>query len=726
MKKNYIIILILIVLAGILFLLVRNRKDKTFSVEIGNWKFRTENDSVWNTIKVSSNWESEGYSGYDGNAYYRAKVVIPSCLKSGDSEMLAFCMGKIDDNDSIFLNDRLIGSTSGWSKDRVYYVPCSSPFLKWDAENVITVKVMDLSGPGGMYDKQPVIRKADKIEFVDLDEGLCSVDGGKISQRIFLRTIKNMSVSGKLNIKLVNNETGKVALEKDMCVELSPDPFAYTFNGEIVEKTSFGIIYRFTDESSGKFIESRYEIPYILTSPAPAEPRINGPGIYGVRPGSPVVYRIPVTGERPLTLSVDGLPQGLSFDAEKGVISGKIARAGRYKVSIAAFNGYGSDIGNITFCVGNKLALTPPMGWNSWNCWGLTVDDGKVRAAADAFIESGLADYGWSYINIDDGWEAPERDGNGNIVANDKFPDMKELTGYVHGKGLKMGLYSSPGPTTCGGFLGSFLHEAQDAATWARWGFDYIKYDWCGYSDVKPHPTQSEMKEPYELMGDILQFQPRDIVYSLCQYGMGDVWKWGNDVKGNLWRTTGDINDTWKSMSEIGFSQLDKYPYAGPGRWNDPDMLVVGKLGWGNLRPSRLTPDEQYTHISLWCLLSSPLLIGCDLRQMDDFTRNLLCNSDVIAIDQDTLGKQAGRIYKNDDLQVIAKPLSDGGFAVGLFNLSSRPLKKAVFKRNMLKLEGSYEMRDLWRAENLGEFRNRVSFNIPPHGVVLLRFLKLK
>jgi len=283
---------------------------------------------------------------------------------------------------------------------------------------------------------------------------------------------------------------------------------------------------------------------------------------------------------------------------------------------------------------GDLIALTPPLGWNSWNAWGLSVDDEKVRAAADAFVDNGLADHGWTFINIDDGWEAPERLPDGSITGNEKFPDFKNLSDYVHSKGLKLGIYSGPGPMTCGGYLASYQHEYQDAATWAKWGIDYIKYDWCSYRNIAKDNSLEELQKPYILMRKALDAVNRDIVYSLCQYGMGDVWKWGADVGGNLWRTTGDIRDTWASMSGIGFRQDKMSPFASPGHWNNPDMLVVGWVGWGpNLHPTRLTPDEQYTHISLWALLSAPLLIGCDLTRLDDFTLNLLTNDEVLGQD---------------------------------------------------------------------------------------------
>ncbi len=429
-----------------------------------------------------------------------------------------------------------------------------------------------------------------------------------------------------------------------------------------------------------------------------------------------------------------GLPEGLKLDQENGIISGTCDLPGEYTVSIKATNDFGSDEKALLIRIGDTICLTPPMGWNSWNCWGLSVDQQKVQAAIDALISSGLADHGWSYINIDDGWEADSRTPSGELPANDKFPDMKALGDYAHSQGLKLGIYSSPGTHTCGGFLGSWEHEFQDASTWAEWGIDYLKYDWCSYEKIAVDHSLAELQKPYLKMKQILKELDRDIVFSLCQYGMGEVWKWGAEVGGNLWRTTGDITDTWNSMVGIGFGQDKCSPFAGPGAWNDPDMLVVGNVGWGpNLHPSRLTPDEQYTHISLWCLLSAPLLIGCDLSSLDAFTLNLLTNDEVIAIDQDPLGKQAERVKETAGQEVWAKKLMDGSLAVGLFDTGD-PSPAGMFNWtgkmqidtvsvtwNELEISGPKQARDLGRQKDLGEFDQELKFPVNHHGVVLIR-----
>lgn len=512
----------------------------------------------------------------------------------------------------------------------------------------------------------------------------------------------------------------------------------------IVDGAGDGINYDHADWADAYFlvkgkkpvaISRPVEPAYILTPKAPASPRINGPKIYGARPGNDFIYRIPATGERPMKFSVKGLPKGLSLNKSTGVITGKTPAEGRYETVITAKNSKGEASRNFTIVAGKQIALTPPLGWNSWNCFACAIDQEKVMAAADAMEKSGLADYGWSYINIDDCWmiesesEDPilggaPRDEKGNMKTNKKFPDVKALTDYVHSRGLKIGIYSGPGPRTCAGYTACYQHEEADAKQFAEWGFDYLKYDWCDYERIAKDHSLPELKKPYLVMREALDKAGRDIVYSLCQYGMGDVWRWGAEVGGNCWRTTGDITDNWSSVESIGFSQSGLEYFSGPGHWNDPDMLVVGKVGWGPaLHPTNLTPNEQYTHISLWALLASPLLIGCDMTQLDDFTFSLLTNNEVLDINQDPLGMQAGRISKNGNIEIWAKNLEDGSKAVGIFNRGMKQ-ESAVMKRSDLGMNGNYTIRDVWKQEDLGPLTDSYTTVVPSHGVKLLRICK--
>lgn len=491
--------------------------------------------------------------------------------------------------------------------------------------------------------------------------------------------------------------------------------------------------------------EIKVEPPIPIAYGDPKGVMIHGPRVIGCTPGRPFLFRIPVTGiqwtpigrarsasgwdtrDPNFVLSGGKLPPGLRL-RQPGTIEGVVERAGTYKFKVWVSQRVSgrsalSDTREYTIiCGDHKLSLTPPMGWNSWNVWAGAVSAEKVKASADAFIKAGLADYGYQYVNIDDTWEG-KRDESGMIQTNKKFGDMKSLADYVHSMGLKLGIYSGPGPRTCAGFEASYKHELDDARQYANWGIDYLKYDWCSYGEIAPrNPTLVDFQKPYIVMREALDEVNRDIVYSLCQYGMGDVYKWGHSVSGgNLWRTTGDITDTWGSMSGIGFDHSVRSTYVKPGGWNDPDMLVVGRLGWGpNPRPTRLTPNEQIVHITMWSLLAAPLIIGCDLTKLDPFTKAILCNHDVIEVDQDPLGKAATRLFADGKLEVWSRPLWDGTTAVGLFN---RGTEKAEVKCDLAKLgyKSPQPVRDLWLMKNLPGKTMLLHAPVPAHGAMLFK-----
>jgi alpha-galactosidase len=481
----------------------------------------------------------------------------------------------------------------------------------------------------------------------------------------------------------------------------------------------------------------------VLTPPSPPTPLIHGAKVFGVHPGSPFLFTVAATGDRPMIFSADNLPLGLVLDSATGRITGTITdpEARNYQVTLHAKNALGTTQRPFLIKVGETIALTPPMGWNSWNCFAGSVSDAKIRAAADAMVKSGLINHGWTYINIDDFWQVnpgsgdqslhgPERDANGTILPNSRFPDMKALARHIHDQGLKAGLYSSPGPYTCGGCTGSYQHEDQDARQYAAWGFDYLKYDWCTYDQIYNGAEGVEgMKKPYRVMAAALGKTNRDIVFSFCEYGRGDVWKWGAQTGGNSWRTTTDIQDNWHSMLSNASRGNGIESYADPGHWNDPDMLVVGKVGWGpDLHATHLTPNEQYTHISLWCLQAAPLLLGCDLTQLDPFTLGLLTNDEVLDVDQDPLGQAAHVVHPvmagQTPIQIWARQLEDGSTAVGLFNLGYAPAV-GVVNWSDLNLTDPQTVRDLWRQKDLGTFDQKFeSEPIPPHGVLLIRLIK--
>jgi alpha-galactosidase len=480
-----------------------------------------------------------------------------------------------------------------------------------------------------------------------------------------------------------------------------------------------------------------------LTPPPGNAPKINGPTIYGCRPTHPFLYRIPCTGQRPLRFAAKNLPVGLKLDPDTGIISGAAPSKGEYIVTLEAKNSYGSARKKFRIEAGDKLALTPPMGWNHWYTHYSRISDPLFRAAADAMISSGMADFGYQYVNMDDCWmtkpgadspelSGPARDDHGAVLPNRNFPDLKALTDYIHGKGLKAGIYTSPGPLTCAKYEGAYEHEEIDARQFAAWGFDFLKYDWCSYGRIVSHPTLEDQKKPYAKMGAILKSLDRDVVFNLCQYGMGEVWKWGGDVDGHCWRTTGDLGlakDTkLPGFYQIGLSNAAHWEHAGPGKWNDPDYILIGYIGNArqqNTPPklTTLTPDEQYSYLSMWALMAAPLFYSGDMGRLDDFTLSLLCNSELIDVDQDALGHQAKIVRKNDEELILAKAMEDGSLAVGLFNLSEA--KKTISASwQDLELKGRRRMRDVWRQTDGGKVQGQLSWEIAPHGVKFVRLFR--
>lgn len=698
-----------------------------------SWAKPETKDADWKTIDMTKNWDDQGYAINNGYAWYRVHLTIPKTLLNGydNPKFVVFDLPKADDADECYLNGRQIGKKgsmpgdaggykSAWSIERSYPVDVKTGGIRWDEDNVIAIRVYNGGEPGGLFDRPLSVRVPSaldgiKMKFTDINDG---------DARCIVEIVNEypQTHKGKLDIAIDSRDTGAriTTFSKKVSVKQGK-PFRTSL--PYMKSTSCVLDLKYTDVKTGKTITRRLPLKYILTPKAPATPRFNGAPLFGVRPGSPVIYRFPVSGERPMKFSCANLPEGLKLTEADGVLSGKIERAGNYKFTVVAENAKGKAQQEFTLKVGDRMiALTPPMGWNSWNCWALSVSQEKVMSSAKALIDKGLADYGYCYMNIDDGWEAPDRNEDGTIAVNEKFPSMKALGDWLHERGLKFGIYSSPGDYTCGGYLGSIDHEQQDAESYNSWGIDYLKYDWCGYG--REHAKERDKGvasyvRPYLLMQKFLRDQPRDIFYSLCQYGMAKVWEWGRFVDANSWRTTGDITDTWRSMYDIGFKQQKGLAkYAAPGHWNDPDMLIVGKVGWSsNLRDSRLTPDEQYTHITLWTLLASNMLIGCDIAQMDDFTIGLLCNHEVNLVNQDILGKQADCITKDGDIEVWARPLADGSQAIGIFNVGDEDLQVDLTKY----VSRSLTIRDLWRQRDLNP--GELTCTIPTHGC---RYIKVK
>ena len=370
-----------------------------------------------------------------------------------------------------------------------------------------------------------------------------------------------------------------------------------------------------------------------------------------------------------------------------------------------------------------EVAQTPPMGWNSWNYFAAKVDDAGVRSAADQIVASGMKDAGYIYVNIDDTWQG-KRDENGVLHPNEKFPDMKALADYVHSKGLKLGIYSGPGAQTCAKYEGSIGHEEQDAKMYAEWGIDYLKYDLCSFrqnmDQQAPNDRPAQMKmmhEAYEKMGKALKATGRPIVYSFCQYGWDAVWEWGPSLGANLWRTTGDIRPAWDSVYSILSEQEGLESYAGPGHWNDPDMLEVGN--------GRLNIRENRSHFSMWAMLAAPLLAGNDLPNMKPEVKEILTNKDVIAIDQDKLGKQGRRVYSEGEVDVWERDLAGGAKAIAVLNAGSDRYSTHPFHLSLEKLglHGEQTGTDLWTGKGV-TLTDGMPIEIAGHDILLVRIDK--
>jgi alpha-galactosidase len=489
----------------------------------------------------------------------------------------------------------------------------------------------------------------------------------------------------------------------------------------------------------------------ILTPPVARTPRINSAAVFGVRPGHPFLFRIAATGERPMKFGAEGLPAGLKLDSNTGIITGKMTERGDYRLRVFAVNKYGKAEGPLKIRIGDTIALTPPIGWNGWNSWAHRIDADKVISSAKAMVDKGLANHGWTYVNIDDTWMGKRSGPLNALQPNEKFPDIKGMVDQIHAMGLKAGIYSTPYISTYAGFVGGssdyptggethglikpnrqpymrigpYRFEEQDAKQMAEWGFDFLKYDWR--MDVNSS----------ERMFKALRNSGRDIILSLSNNAPFDKVKdWVRTS--NMYRTGPDIRDSWNSLFMTSFS-LDKWgPYAGPGHWSDPDMMIVGNVTTGQeMHPTRLTPNEQYSHISMFALLSAPMLVGCPIEQLDAFTLNLLTNDEVIAVDQDPLGRSARFMRDTLGVQTWLKEMEDGSYVLGLFHTADYGKTPDSWFRwgneqpvnykldwSKLGLSGNWMMRDVWRQKDIGVFSGGRSFSIPYHGVMLIRLRK--
>jgi alpha-galactosidase len=506
--------------------------------------------------------------------------------------------------------------------------------------------------------------------------------------------------------------------------------------------------------------DARIAEKQILTPVPSAAPRINGPVICGARPGRPFVYRIPTQGKRPIRFEAKGLPAGLLLDAENGIITGVTPeRKGEHVMTFTAKNGQGETKRQFKLVVGDKLALTPPTGWNSWGGQMIHVSDAVMRKAADVFVERGLADVGFQYLGIDDCWMrltqemydqrrewtvkkhaaydhiatktiGPIRDQAGNILPNGKFPDMKAMTDYIHSKGLKAGIYSSPGVKTCQEWAGSYGHECADADQYAKWGFDLLKYDMCSggafLGRIRRSVPDYRNMDLWAPMSIYLRSQNRDILFNLCQYGKEDPWTWAPELGIQSWRTGGDLNH---NVHHYFINALriatELRAYNQPGQWNDPDFMYihrirdVSKMGEPSVE-IKLDTNQRYQYVTLWSIICAPFFFSCDIENIDEFTVRLLGNADVLNINQDELGHTA-EVIRNDDKKetVMLKKLANGSKVLAVFNRDAKSEATIIVNWRDLGGGGGAKVYDVWRQKSLGDHKGGISVRLSPNGVGL-------
>lgn len=462
---------------------------------------------------------------------------------------------------------------------------------------------------------------------------------------------------------------------------------------------------------------------YSLTE---GKPQIHNPAIVGNYPNTELILTIAATGARPISFDAQNLPKGLKLDEATGIISGNVKERGNYTVKLLAKNKLGQQEKEVRIAIGDTLCYTPPMGWNSWNVFADNISEKLVMEMADAMVTSGMRDVGYQYINIDDFWHAESRDSATGkpVVDPAKFPNgMKYLSDYIHSKGLKLGIYSCAGSKTCGECFGGYKFEEIDAKTYAEWGIDLLKYDFC-YTPIQ----KGEAVKRYTAMGTALKNSGRSIVFSVCNWGIFKPWKWVPQAGGQYWRTTFDIFDVWKgkksgvfrcSVMRILRQQNRVVKYAGPGHWNDPDMLLVGNYGKGKATSWKgkfkgMTDTEYESHMSLWAMMAAPLLSSNDLRMMNDCTQRILTNPELLAINQDAKGEQAKVLEKKRGVWIYKKALINGDIAVAVLNTK----KKHDYFRlgfDLIGTEQSYNVRDVWNHTDIGKMNGSIHTQLNPH-----------
>jgi len=522
--------------------------------------------------------------------------------------------------------------------------------------------------------------------------------------------------------------------------------------------------YSFSQTNKSKVIYDARTKDWEILTPVPGpEPKINGPKLYGARPDKIFIYRIPCQGQRPILFNCEGLPDGMLLDPNTGIITGRTpSKTGIYELKFIAKNKKGSDSSLFKLVVGDKISLTPPMGWNTWGGHMLKISDTLMRKAADIIVNKGLADVGFQYISIDDCWmridqdyyannqeyyakrnpnfpyqdyAALTRDECGRILPNKNFPDMKSMTDYIHSLGLKCGIYSSPGKLTCQLFAGSFGFELTDARQYSLWGFDLLKYDLCSAANMINEMKKAFTDESVEIseialwypMSIYLLQQDRDILFNLCQYGRQSPWKWAPKINIQTWRIGGDLNHNVKDYFNQAMRIVkDLRSYSKPGQWNDPDFMYLGKIcdaknKMAPPKPIPLNSNQQYQYVSLWSLICAPFFFSANIYEMDDFTVGLLRNSDITGINQDELGHVAEMVKETDQYVILMKKLFNENRIVGLFNKDKLKDQTIDIKWEEIGLCCEHAVRDCWRQKDIGTYKDGISVIVSPDGCAILK-----
>lgn len=710
------------------------------------WSKPQYDDSSWKTIDPSKNWEEQSYKNYDGYAWYRVTFFLTDHMKQRSylKDSIQVYLGNIYNADQLFINGILIGQngkyipmsklkepsdfvhdTLQFNKIRKYIIPVNDKRLLWNEKNVLAIRVYNHSGDGGIIGNDLKIEMRDIKDylFFNINKNTYSFNTREhLFTNINLTNYSNKeSFEGKLTVRIKNIEAGDYIFEKTIITKIEANSNKkIDYDCRINSSQRHSAEYTFMEKNSHLFIYGTEELPYILTPRASEIPKIHSPEIIGVKFGSPVEYTISASGEKPIKYYAKNLPYGFTIDSLTGHLTGKLWEYGEYKINLVAKNTYGEGLQTLRIKVGNTISLTPPMGWSSEKIWRNKVDSLKIIEAAVALKKTGLADYSWSYILIDDGWQALARTKENELTGNEKFGNMKTLIDSIHKLGLKAGIYSTPDDTTFNGNLGSKYNFYYDVWTWNKWGVDLLKYERCLDNEELKTVNINNHKRSFVSMFNALNQVKRNITYGIYGRNLDDVWNWGKETGANYWQIPSFDSCNYTSIVDPGFNMFDKIEQTNPGKWSYPGLIVAGSEYYKEDKPN---VNELYSQISLWSILSAPLFISVDLERLDQFALSLLTNHEVLAINQDPAGKPAQRVLVDEKIEVWKKQLENGTVAIGLFN---RGKTDTTYTLNFAKInfEGEFIIRDLWRQKNIGTYSNSFTTLIPNQGVLFTSFTR--